>query len=711
MPRCPPTCWLTLPLALLPACGSEGSSGAESGGSSSDSGSGGQGTSGGVSARGGALSRAGGETLTNSLLLGQFADVSTENALTSGNRLRAGVTGSGAGAAAGQRGGASSARPERRSATVVPLCVLVAALGCQGELSNPSSLGAAASASSVPGGSGSGGTSAGAGGPSASGAPMAGNPGNGGSVSTSPTGGGTGGVAPPVTCDLPTAPRAPLRRITRFEYNNTARDLLGLTSRPADALPGEESGSGFGNDADALGVSRLLIDGYRVIAKQIAEEVTQDAAAVARLTGCDPALTGEAACRQSFLADYLTRAFRRPPDTEALNVYDTAFMDGQTLGGSFAAGARAVVERSLQSPQFLYRIEVGQPVDAARGLARPTGYEMATRLSYVLWGSMPDRALLDAAAQGTLDTREGVLAEARRLLDDPRARDSLRYFHGQLLGIGGLDHLERDPGFYPTFQPGMGALFRQETERFLDDVLWNGAGDMATVFTAPYTFVNGTLATFYGIPGVTGDTFQKVSLDPAQRSGLLTQASIMAITTPGSRNDPVVRGKWFYTKMLCGTVDDPPPDVPKLPDPVPGQTVRERLAMHRASPVCAGCHALMDPIGFGFENFDGVGLWRDLDNGVPIDPSGEIPTTDVAGPFRGAVEFGQRLSQSQDVLRCYAGRYLTYAYGRAVTAADACSVGAVETAFQNTGGNVKELILAVTQTDGFLWRTLSTPEQ
>ncbi len=529
-------------------------------------------------------------------------------------------------------------------------------------------------------------------------------------TATTPT---TDGVSPTVDATAacaaePPAPRAPIRRITRFEYNNTVRDLLGVTSNPADALPGEEAGSGFGNDADALGVSRLLIDGYRAVAQQIAQEVTASADAMMNVTGCDPA-SGEEACKQSFLSSYLTRAFRRPPDAEELSAYDTAFNDGQTLGGDFTSGVRAVIERSLQSAPFLYRVEVGEVVDATR--ARPTGYETATRLSYLLWSSMPDEALLDAAAQGTLDTPEGVLTEARRMLADPRSKDSLRYFHGQLLGISGLDFLERDREIFPSFQPGMGALFRRETETFLDYVVWQGAGDLNTVFTAPYTFVNGALAEFYGIDGVTGDEFVQTPVDTTKRMGLLTQASILNVTTPGNRTNPVVRGKWLYTKMLCGVVPDPPMNVPKLEEPEPGIAIRERLEQHREDPACYGCHMLMDPIGLAFEHYDGVGLWRDTDNGATIDDSGEVPSTDIAGPFQGVLEFTQKLGQSQDALSCYAGRYMTYAYGRALDSNDTCSRATAETAFAQQQGNIQELMLAVTQTDGFLSRPLVTPGQ
>jgi hypothetical protein len=246
----------------------------------------------------------------------------------------------------------------------------------------------------------------------------------------------------------------------------------------------------------------------------------------------------------------------------------------------------------------------------------------------------------------------------------------------------------------------------------LDDVIWNGAGDLATIFGAPYTFVNATLASFYGIAGVTGDTFQKVALDTTQRLGILTQASLLTLTTPGTRTDPVIRGKWMFTKILCGTVPDPPLDVPKLPEPVPGQSVRDRLAAHRADDACSGCHAMMDPLGFAFENFDGVGLWRDTDQGAAIDASGEVPEGfDITGPFNGVVELAQKVAQSRDVRSCYAGRFLTFAYGRALSTEDTCSRANVETSFEQTQGNVKELLLAVTQTDGFLLRPLVAPAQ
>jgi len=533
---------------------------------------------------------------------------------------------------------------------------------------------------------------------------------NGGSAGMTPVG-GAAGTAPTVQldCSKPIAPRAPMRRLTRFEYNNTVRDIFKITTRPADALPGEEQGNGFGNDADALGVSRLLIDGYRIVAHALALQVAPDNATAALLAGCTTSPLNESTCSSKLIANLGLQAFRRPLEARETTSLSATYSMGR-MTGDFAAGVRAVIERMLQSPQFLYRIELGEPVEGNATLMRPTPHEMASRLSYLFWGAAPDPQLLDAAQAGNLRTKADVLAQAQRLLADPRAKEVVRFFHGQLFGIRGLNALVRDVNFYPTFKPGMGSLMRQETEQFIDHVVWNGTGTFNELMTAPYTFVNATLASFYGMSGVTGDAFVKVNVDPAKRSGLLTQASILALTTPGSRTDPVVRGKWIYNNMLCKTVPDPPPGIPPVPEPTPGVTTRQRFEEHRNNEVCRMCHVMLDPIGFGFENYDGVGLWRDLDNGLPIDASGHVPDTDVAGDFNGAVELARKLGQSRDAQNCFVGKWLTYAYGRTETAQDGCTRVSLQNAFAAAGGDIKQLMVALTQTDAFLYGPAPTSQ-
>jgi hypothetical protein len=248
---------------------------------------------------------------------------------------------------------------------------------------------------------------------------------------------------------------------------------------------------------------------------------------------------------------------------------------------------------------------------------------------------------------------------------------------------------------------------RQETETFLDHVVFDGDGTLGTIYSADFSFMNEQLAGFYGLPGVTGEEFQRVNINTAQRRGVLTQAGIMTRQTPGNRSNPVVRGKWLMTQVLCQTIPDPPPGLNATePEVEPGLTTRERFQAHREDPACVGCHLLLDPVGYGFENFDGVGLWRDTDNEKPIDASGEISVTDIKGPFNGPVEFATKVSQSADARNCLVGKWMTYGLGRAEhKQLDACSRSQLQSAFEQSNGNIKQLLLAFTQTDAFLYRS------
>lgn len=580
--------------------------------------------------------------------------------------------------------------------------LLIAAAGCASRTASNEEAdgpGGGSGGTSSVGGSG----SAGAGGAGA--APAGGTTATGGSSSGNS---GTGGTSVEPTCTGPSPGSAPIRRLTRFELNNTLRDLLFDTSKAADALPPELRGNGFNNDAASLTTSRVLVDGYHSLATTLAKRVTQDAGTLARLSPCDVATQGEEACAQSFIADFGRKAFRRVLTDAERSSFFGVYQAGKE-GTGHADGLRAVIEMALQAPQFLFRIEHGTAVPG-QNLRRPTSSEMATRLAYLLWASTPDDPLLDSAEAGALDTKERVLAQATLMLEDDKARDVVRYFTNTLYGIGGLDGLERNAEAFPTYDRSLGPLFRQETEHFIDNVVWEGEGDFATLFNASYTFVNGPLAAFYGLDGVTGDGFQRVERDPTKRLGLLTHASILASTTPGSRNNPVVRGKFIAEDLFCLDVPSPPPGLNVTePPPDPTRTTRERFIAHRDADECSGCHAMLDPIGFGLEHFDGVGLWRDTENGKPIDASGELPDVDVAGPFDGPVELAEKIAQSQDARRCFVNRWLAFAYGRVPGDGDACTRAQLEKSFRDSDGNVKALLLAATQADAFLYLPPSTP--
>jgi hypothetical protein len=515
--------------------------------------------------------------------------------------------------------------------------------------------------------------------------------------------GGTGGAEEAVDAclDATTPPEAPLRRLRNFEYNNTVREW-GDTSEPANLFPPDIAGEFY--------VSSLHVEQYFEAARDFAERVTADDASVLEFTGCDPAVDGEAACRQAFVREFIGRAFRRPATAEDIADFEAVFDKGQELGGDFASGVRAVVEVAQQAPEFLYRVELGEPLgdDAVEGRrvgwARPTPYEMATRLSYFLWGAPPDSALLEAAEQGRLRNKDEIESEARRMLEDERARATVRRFYFDMLDIRSSSELG-------SLDPEIAPLAVAETERFIDDVTWGEPGDFSSLLTAPFTFVNEPLAQFYGIAGVSGDAFQRVELDPTRRAGILTHASVLASTSYAERTSPTRRGLLVLVNLLCADVPTPPDGVVVPPvEPMPGATTRQLLESATADPVCRACHALIDPLGFAFEQYDGAGRFRDTENGHPIDATGSHEIDGSIVQFDGALELSALLAGSSQARQCLAENWMRFAHDRALTAADSCSRQTLGEAFAAANGNVRELLVALTQTDAFLYRPAS-PEQ
>jgi len=523
-----------------------------------------------------------------------------------------------------------------------------------------------------------------------------------GPVAGSGTGGGSaGGGGAAVTCTTPVAPTTPLRRLTRFEYNNTVRHLAKVMDAPANNFPPEDIGSGFGTDASKQSVGDVLVEKYLTTAKNMAAALTAPARA-AELAPCAvaPAAADEAACVRTVIDTFVPKAFRHPLEPDDADGLAQLFQGVRSGGSSFQSSLAAVLEAVFQSPEFLYRPELGKPVADRPDLLRPTDYEMASRLSYLFYGSMPDEALLAAAAAGQLSTNEGVRAQAERMLADDKARDVLRYFFDTLLPIQALGTLTRSDG-YGGFTQEIGSLMRQETQTFLQDLTLNG-GTWPQAFTAPYTFANAKLATYYGIPNVTGDTFQKVMLDGQKRAGLMTQAGILSGPIHSDPNNPVVRGSFVLNKLMCIKISLPPPSFGTItpPDPGKGGTARDRYTAHSAEPKCASCHTLLDPIGFALENFSSVGQWQDTENGKTIDVT---VTSPQLGSFSGAVELGKKLAESADVQTCFATNWANYVYGRATEEQDACTMAQLQEQFKAKGYNIKELLLGLSQTDTFLY--------
>jgi hypothetical protein len=531
--------------------------------------------------------------------------------------------------------------------------------------------------------------------------------GNGNGTSGASSTGGAGVVSPQCVGVHPG--RAPVRRLTRFEYSNVARDLFGDTTDPGVGLPPEtisRTGNVFGNDADLQSVSSNLASKYSSVAGEIAARATSTPEALGKLAACASGATPDDTCAISIVNNVASRAYHRallPAETASF----VTLLKAVQAKATFQSGVAAVIEAVLQGPEFLYRVEFGAPAADHPELRRPTSDEMAARLSFMFWGTLPDETLRMAAASGQLNTAEGVKAQAQRLVDSPQARPVVRYFFDNLLPISGLTNLARDKVKFPIYTQPFAAALREETQTFLEHQIFDAdsPGTWASALTAPYTYVNEQLAAFYGMPGVTGAEFRKVNLpDPTKRLGLLTQASVLTGTITTNESNPVLRGSFIINKMMCMNIGLPTDPAilaqVKVPEGVSGPTARDRFTKHRAQAVCAGCHSVLDPVGFALENYDPIGQWRDKENDVMIDASGNVP----GGPaINGPVEMVKSLAAADAAQTCFAQHWVEFGYGKSLDAGDACTQEAIDNAFKGSGGNIKQLLVALTQTDAFLY--------
>jgi hypothetical protein len=524
--------------------------------------------------------------------------------------------------------------------------------------------------------------SAGTGAPSVQGKEPGGPPG----VRPPPGGTGVGDPAGPCTSDEPSF--SPLRRLTRQEYNNTVRDLLGDTSAPADRFPADEVSGGFGNNAAVLSVSPLLAEKYQEAAEALAARAVSD---LGPLVGCEPARTGEQACARQFVERFGARAYRRPLTQAERDRLLAVYAVGRS-GGSFADGIEVTLRAILQAPSFIYRVELGRPGRPGDRLVPLTGHEVATRLSYFLWGTMPDARLFEAADRDALATPGKVAEMARQMLADPRARPAVVEFHRQWLGLTAVDHLNKDRRVYPSFTPALAAAMRAEAAELVEEVVFSGAGTLQALLTSTRALQT---------PALLGQTPPL-----AERAGLLTQPALLAVHALPDQSSPVHRGKMVREQILCDQMPPQPAGLMVTPPEVdPRRPTRERFAQHSQDPACSGCHQLMDPLGFGFEAFDGLGRFRDSDGGREIDATGAIiGTSDVDGSFRGVRELAARLARSRDVRDCAATQWFRYAFGRLEGPGDSCSLQALQAAFDAAGGDLRELLVALTTTEAFLHR-------
>ncbi len=511
-----------------------------------------------------------------------------------------------------------------------------------------------------------------------------------------------------LACAPEPPPATPTRLLTRQEYDNTVRDLLGDTSRPAAKFPPEPRVLGFENNAGAHRANPLLVSAYLDAAEALAARAMEERRDV--LVPCDPAVVGEAACGAEFLDRLLTRAFRRPPTNEERQRLSDFFEKVRTEEASFDTAVEWTLQVVLQAPQFLYRTEAGgrDGTDAEGLLFDP--YELASRLSYFLWASMPDDLLLEAAGSGGLDTREGVMKQARRMLADPRSAQSVQSFFRQWLHLDGMEKIEK-VSLEDDAAVALG--WKRGTERFIESV-WQGSGRLSDFLTQPVYFVDAATAPLYGVEAPEGEALQRIEA-PGERAGLLTQPGLMALLSGSRESSPIMRGVFVRERLLCQHLAAPPADVPLIPpDPDPNATTRDRFAEHTSNPSCAGCHQLIDPLGFGFEQYDELGRFRTTENELPVDASGSVTKVNdeaLVGAFDGAVQLAERMSQSALVHDCAALQMYRFALGRLEAKADTCALQEIQTRFRESGGDFRELLVAVAASHAFRTRALPASMQ
>jgi hypothetical protein len=406
-------------------------------------------------------------------------------------------------------------------------------------------------------------------------------------------------------------------------------------------------------------------------------------------------------CRRRILAPLMHRAYRRPvTKSEVDDLLDLA-LRAQARGDSFDDSIRLALVALLVNPNFLFRIE--RDPAGSTSIHRLTDIELASRLSYFLWSSMPDDQLLGLAEQGRLHIPDVLHAQMKRLLDDPRSRALVENFGGQWLQVRNLDVLKPDPEKFRAFDAGLRDAMRTETELFFAAIIREDRS-ILDFLDGRFTYLNERLAKHYGVTGITGREFRRVELDGVERSGILTQASVLTVSSYPTRTSPVIRGKWVLENLLDTPPPPPPPDVPPLNEAAVGTTtsLREQLEQHRANAVCAGCHARMDPIGFGLENYDAIGRYRTTEGKFPIDSSGTLPN---GKSFAGAAELKTILrADPQNFTRALSGKLLTYALGRGLESYDRAAISTVVDRVQKDNYRFSTLIQAIVDSVPFQMR-------
>lgn len=495
--------------------------------------------------------------------------------------------------------------------------------------------------------------------------------------------------------------RVTIRRLNRSEYNNTIRDLTGIDFQPASDFPADDVGGGFDNIGSVLSLPPLLMEKYLDAAEAVfSKAIANDAFRKRWIPDSTTDANAEELARLS-LGDFATRAFRRPLRPGELDSIVVLFEAAAKRNRAFDEAIGFAMQGILVSPNFLFRLEIEGPDDNLHAERRLNDFELATRMSYFLWSSMPDNELFELARESKLRDPTVRQAQIERMLQDPKASALVENFAGQWLELRNMAKIEPDPEKYPDFDDDLRRAMVQETQLFFASVMHNNRS-LLEFIDSNRTFVNNRLAKHYGISGIESNEFQEVSLTGGRRGGILTHASILTLTSNPTRTSPVKRGKWILDNVLGEPPPPPPPDVPELAegDTELLGTLREQMKQHREKAECAVCHTKMDALGFGFENFDGIGAWRDKDGRHDIDASGKLPGNLA---FDGPAELRQILktTKTRQFVRCLSEKMLTFALGRELTPDDRCTIETIMARLEKNEFRFHELITAIVESDAF----------
>jgi hypothetical protein len=513
-------------------------------------------------------------------------------------------------------------------------------------------------------------------------------------------GGGTTGAKPP---EPPAGARDPgrvtVRRLNQNEYDNTVRDLFGTELRPARTFLSDTSTNGFDNNGDLLSLSETHLDNYRRAAEQLANEaITTRKAAIVT---CDTA-TG-ATCQKSFVTSFGERAFRRPLTTEEVNSYMALATKVTGLGATGDETIRTLIEAMLLSSNFLFRFEFDKDPTSTTP-HEVNAWELASRLSYFIYGSMPDEGLFAAARSGALTRPDEITKQVTRMLADQKGRAFANNFAEQWMNSTTLEALEKDAKLFPMWTTPLAGSMRAEVRSFFDELVRDNQ-PLETLMNADFAYVDDRLAKLYGMPAV-GAAMTRVKLTGTEkRGGLLTMAAPLTAHSRGNRTSPVERGRAVLAELLCSPPPAPPDDL-ALPSEdviINAPTQRQFLEQHRVKPACAACHAEMDNIGLALENFDPIGAWRTTDRNVEIDPKGTLNNKD----FQGAPELAALIAKDDRFKPCVSDRLLSYALGRNTLPSDLPYVQDFVKSGATNG--LRDLISAVVASEPFRMRRGEAP--